>query len=517
MSAGAARREPPPRNPFLADAPYPIAHADSAQSDAGQIAGPIDRSRALRPEEIRYEFLGPAPFGAMTSGRYPNGRRVLWANAVNGLFKLDEESYQILSSIPSGFADVYTREWAENITARLDADNGESALRTVGEALRPLGDMSGVYTLVGANNWFYVASSEGFITAYGDEVENDAASPIVAKARIHLPPEAAGRTIGMNITHDGWLIIATESGYLVAASHDLSALRSVRLRHADADDTRSLGPGDGWIRNSFAIDEDGGIYVASRNHMHKVVWTGERLSIDPVDGAWTEPYRNDGGHGAGATPTLMGFGAEDRLVVLTDGDARMNLTLYWRDAIPNDWVQLPGAPSRRIAGLAPATVGNPRLRGVQSEQSVAVSGYGAFVVNNTPRNAPVYLPSNSAFGALSGGLGSNPRFQPFGIQKFEWDPASRRVFTAWERADVSSPNGVPWVSRGANQVYFVGARDNRWTLEAIDWTTGEPSFHYVIGGQQFNSTFSGVSIDDAGRLVYASMWGRVRIEPTAPN
>lgn len=512
-AASETSREQPPRNPYLADGPYPVAHADSAQSDAGPIAGPIDQSRALRPEEIRYLFIGPAPLGALTSGRYPDGRRVLWLNAVNGVFKLDEANYQILADTPTRFARIYTSAWAEEITARLDADNGESALQTVGDALRPLGDLSGAYTLVGANNWFYVASKDGSVTAYGDAVENDPASPIVVKARIRLPAEAAGNTIGMNITYDGWVIIATESGYVVAVSGALDRSQAVRLRYADTEDTRSRGPGDGWVRNSFAIDEAGGIYVASRNHMHKVVWTGERLSIASSDGAWAEPYRNGGGAGTGATPTLMGFGDEDRLVVITDGDERMNLTLFWRDAIPDNWVQLPGAPSLRIAGLAPATVGDPSLRHVQSEQSVAVSGYGAFVVNNTPRNAPIYLPADRAFGALCGGLGSNPRFQPFGVQKFEWDAGSRTLFSAWERADVSSPNAVPWISRGSSQVYFIGARENQWTLEALNWITGEPTFHYVIGGQKFNSTFSGVSIDDAGRIVYASMWGRVRLEP----
>jgi|GEM_PF-3422658 len=57
--------------------------------------------------------------------------------------------------------------------------------------------------------------------------------------------------------------------------------------------------------------------------------------------------------------------------------------------------------------------------------------------------------------------------------------------------DVSSPNGVPRMSRGSNQVYFIGARNNRWTMEALDWTSGAETFHWTIGGQAWNSTFSG--------------------------
>src|SRR5262245_66645297 len=123
--------------------------------------------------------------------------------------------------------------------------------------------------------------------------------------------------------------------------------------------------------------------------MHKVVWTGQQLSIDEKDGAWHEPFRNSLGNGTGSTPSLVGFGNEpDKLVVITDGDRLMNLTLFWRDAIPANWKQLDGAPSRRIAGYQPCNFGDPARQAAQSEQSVVAAGYGMFVVNNEPRNIP---------------------------------------------------------------------------------------------------------------------------------
>jgi hypothetical protein len=70
----------------------------------------------------------------------------------------------------------------------------------------------------------------------------------------------------------------------------------------------------------------------------------------------------------------MGFGDEDRFVVLTDGDIRMNVVLMWRDEIPEDWEQLDGAPSRRIAGQAPADMGEQKVTAIQSEQTVIVAG-----------------------------------------------------------------------------------------------------------------------------------------------
>jgi hypothetical protein len=506
----------PRANPFVADSPYGLPHGDSAQTDASPRPGPVDVSRALLPAEIRSTFVGPGAIIGFLSGRYRNGGRVLWVNGVNGLYKLDAETYEVLQVLPREGAETYTEEWALDLIARLDADNGQGAMRTGGEVMMPLTSLSGVYIAIGANNWLYAAANDGSITAYGDAIEGDPASPIEVKARFTPPAGLTGPMVGMNITYDGWLIVASERGDVVAVSMDLQQYRTVRLRHADTEDVSSENAGMGWVRNSFAVDDQGGIYIVSRNHMHKVVWNGDQLSVDEADGAWSEPYRNGGGNGSGATPTLMGYGPdEDRLVVITDGDAVMNLTLFWRDDIPEGWEQLENAPSPRIAGLAPATMGDTSLTAVQSEQSVAVAGYGALVVNNTPRNPPAILPEQHRIGILSGPLGSNPRFQPFGVQRFQWDPESRTLYTAWENTEVSSPNAVPWISTGSNQVYTIGARDNQWTLEALDWTTGESTFHWVIGGQAFNSTFAPVVVDDQGRIFYGTAFWRVRIEPQA--
>ena len=266
------------------------------------------------------------------------------------------------------------------------------------------------------------------------------------------------------------------------------------------------------MRNSLTLDKDGGIYVASRNHMHKVVWDGDQFSTDEADGAWIAEYPNELGIGTGSTPSLMGFGDEDKFVVITDGNELMNVVLFWRDEIPEDWKQLAGAPSRRIAGMQPASMGELDLKAVQTEQSVVVAGYGAFVVNNTPNNIPDGLPPNG-HGLLVGALGSNPRHQPFGVPKFGWNPETREFSEAWTNTTVSSPNGVPYVSLGSNQVYFIGARNNKWTLEALDWTTGESTFHYVIGGQRFNSQYSAPVPDDFGGIMYGTTWGRARLVP----
>jgi hypothetical protein len=69
------------------------------------------------------------------------------------------------------------------------------------------------------------------------------------------------------------------------------------------------------------------------------------------------------------------------------------------------------------------------------------------------------------------------------------------------------------VSYASNLVYLIGARDNQWTLEALDWTTGRSAFHHLIGDQRYNSLFSGTLVDEAGRIHYGTVWGRAQLSP----
>lgn len=136
---------------------------------------------------------------------------------------------------------------------------------------------------------------------------------------------------------------------------------------------------DEFLSNSPCVDEDNAIYVASDRIMRKLIWNGTTLSDDEAAGAWSCPYTYSEqppiikvGIGTGSSPTLMGFGDdEDKLVVITDGAKQMNLVAFWRNEIPNG--------SERIAGQIPVTCNFTTLpEWIQTEQSVVVSGYGAF-------------------------------------------------------------------------------------------------------------------------------------------
>lgn len=506
--------EMPEKNPHLADSNYSLGHGDSAQQDAMPQAGPSGPTRTLKDSEIQYTHTGPGYFGIATSGVYADGKRVLWGNGLDRIVKLDYDTQEIVAEYFFPDSPSWDAEYADEAIAYFDNDNDSvfAIYKAFSEAQK-LRNLSNLYTILGADHTYYIGSKTGLITAYGDRDSADSASEIVKLREFQLPPEATGPVMGLNMTYDGWLIVATEHGYIAAIRPDFKEHHVTRLNHAEGSEDKATGPtGYGWIRNAFAIDTGGGIYIASQAHMHKVVWNGESLSTDPGSGAWAVEYLNEWGHGTGATPSLMGFGEEDRFVVITDGQPQMNVVLFWRDEIPADWEQLAGAPSQRIAGQALVTMGDPSLTEIQSEQSVIVAGYGALVVNNAPRNVPWFFPKRAA-SLLISYLGSNPEHQPYGVQKFEWDPIARKLNSDWVNKEVSSPSTVPIVGVGSNTAYLIGARNNKWTLEAMDWDTGGSKFHYVIGGQRYNVMFAGTLIDMDGRIHYGTPWGRVRLNP----
>jgi hypothetical protein len=139
-----------------------------------------------------------------------------------------------------------------------------------------------------------------------------------------------------------------------------------------------------------------------------------------------------------------------------------------------------------------------------------VSGYGAITVNNEPASMPEGFPAQGARMFVFF-LGNDPAYTPHGLHKYEWDPDTRELREAWVNTEIASPNSVPFVSQSSDLVYTCGARDGRWTIEAIDWTTGASAFHYVLGSSRFNTLGGGITLDEDGRLLFGTIFGKTRI------
>jgi len=511
-----------PRNPYLADSSYPIAHGRCDQQDNSRVAGPVGPNEVLGERDVQYAWLGPGHYGGLTSAPYADGRRVIWSNGRQTIAKLDYGTLDVLAALPTGDQPVTPVAELQAAVLGLDELRGQEAVsHALALAMTYLVGLDGVYALVDRDNTLFL-TRKSCVIAYRDAYPADRASPIVEAARWEKPPGVEGDFVGANITFDGRLVLSTDHGWLVCLTRDFTDFDAMELpgarEHAHAHWERMLAEGRrgyGWVRKSLCVDEDNGIYVPSADHLHKVVWTGDGLSTDEADGAWSAQYRNGRGWGSGTTPSLMGFGPdEDHLVVIGDGDDVVNITLFWRDAIPEDWEQLPGAPSRRIAGLGAGNMGDTTLPAIQTEQSITVSGYGAMTVNNEPASVPNGLPQ-AAVRSLCFYLGHDPAYRPLGMHKYEWDPVTRTFNEAWACTSVSSPNSVPFVSQGSDVVYTCGTRDRRWTIEGVDWSSGQPVFHYVLGDSTFNTLGAGVTLDEEGRLLFGTIFGKARVLRTA--
>jgi hypothetical protein len=517
-ATASASTDAPPHNPFLADSTVPIGHVDAAQTTGTSVAGPTGPTRTLSADQLTYQHLGPGHFGIAISPKYDDGKRVIWSNGGDRISKLDAGTLKPLAELPLPGKTLQTAAQADADIATLDAQHGaELATTALSMSAKYLQGLAGVYYALDSDNTLYVGGADSVI-AYGDDGQRG--SPITVKREWSRPANVTGSFVGVNMTFDGRLALVTDEGWIVVVTRDFQHYDAIQIPGAEGAAAhnaavRAAGSRPGaadFVRNSLAVDTDGGIYVASFDHLDKVMWTGKRLSNDAADGAWSVPYLDGTGNGTGATPALMGFGkGHDHLVVITDGEPLMNVVAFWRDGIPKDWKQLPGTPDRRIVGQVPANMGDPSLRTIQTEQSVVVGGYGAFVVNNDPASIPSGFPAVGAR-VLAGYAGADPAFTPHGVQKVAWDPERRRLATAWTNRSVTSANAVPVVSTGSNVVYTVGVRGGKWALEGIDWTTGKSKFHWTTGSSRYDTLFSGMNIDPQGRLLHTTMFGIVRYD-----
>jgi hypothetical protein len=333
-------------------------------------------------------------------------------------------------------------------------------------------------------------------------------SPIVRAAQFPVPSElfrsSSDYPLGLNILYDGNLVFTTHQGMLVVITRTFVVLASLALGDEKPEE----------ISNNLAVDENNGIYLVSSAKMNKIQWDGVTVTI-----VWESDYQTGEGTaagrlgaGSGTTPSLMGTNADDdKFVVITDGAALMNMVLFWRDDIPADWPGLPDGQDRRIAAEVPITFGDPQAVASVTEQSACVRGYGAMVVNNDYGfSIPSWLPRilNQLFVLLTG----FPLFTPKGMEKFEWDPATRTLASVWSNNKISCPNGIPTMSATSGLAYCLGRRFFTWTVEAVSWTDGESAFHVDLGwNPRYNSAYSAMQVVDKREILSGSFVGALRL------
>lgn len=365
---------------------------------------------------------------------------------------------------------------------------------------------NGVYSLVDNNNVLYVNYNHTiYALALNKANQPEKGIKILHTLDYHSLSKIDGERIaGVSITYDGFIILLGNRSLTVVDKNLEKTLSRIEFNK------------DEYISNSIAVDQNNGIYVASDKIMRKVIWTGKKLSIDEKDGAWSSPYDFGEqppvvkvGIGTGSTPTLMGFNSDpDKLVVITDGSNHMKLVAFWRDAIPDDFKQKPNTKSRRIADQIGVTCGlNPMPEFIQSEQSVVVKDYGAFVVNNIGTQGHKDL--------LVGVLGLGPVFPaPHGVERFQWDAQKHQWHSVWTNAEAVSTSMVPIVSIPSNIVLMNGyTKERGWEITGLDWDSGKRVHQTLFGQTNYgNGAYALIELLPDNNLIFNSIAGPYRIK-----
>jgi hypothetical protein len=484
--AGHAPPAAPPHNPYLADSEYPVAHG---YGDLAPYAGPRGPSRVLRDDEIEWKPVGPINgFVTMYSSPYANGKRVIWVGGYDRIAKLDADTLAVLTTYAIGGNTYFGEEEIMRHIATMDGLD-EPALEAYEQKLwrEPFKSVQSACRMVSRDNELYVPhrSREGVaLRVYGETDPSDPGSEIILKREWKIPPEITRANImSVNMTYDGHVVMATQDGVMIALSRDFSKVETLKLPRKGEEPVEANFFA-AFVRNGLTVDDRNGIYLVTRDNMHRVQWTGSKLSLDPADGAWSAPYPNEVGIGSGTTPTPMGWGPnEDHLVVIADGAKNNHALFFWRDQIPVNWRGLRGF-DRRVAGETRVDFGVAPEVTIQVENAPLVQGYGAFFNNFDNSYLAHLLPKKRSGGVTEqedpSGYVHRAGARAPGGSRIEWDPKSRAARTVW-RSQLNFANTVCTISSGSSMVYCWGKRADQWTLEGVDWVSGTSAFHYSLG------------------------------------
>lgn len=501
----------PKANPWLAQEEYSITHFNSAQTDAftakvkdGTFYADLTKCKTTSSGPVNLMTL------ASTSPKY------MWGMSSDRVSIIDVSNgnFERLAEVGLPGITMKTQEQLNILTSSYSSylELATAVTGVLGTAPQ-MSIANGNYVLCDKDN--YVYTNAGHIMArYKLKNPNNPKEGIELDSQIKLTPyiNNSYTLVGATMTYDGHLIVAAQNALVVlnrelTTVEDIYPLTSTQI-----------------LTNSIAVDENGGVYVASNNKeangkglMQKLICKDGKFSDSESNGAWKAEY--DGGpmapciklgYGTGSTPTLMGFGNdEDKLVVITDGAKRMKLVAFWRDAIPADAKPVDSS-NKRLAGTFDITCGLPTsTEWVQSEQSVVTAGYDAFVVNNISQT------TEKINDKIIGVLAIGPTVEtPRGVECVSWNTKENKWEAKWTRADVSSPSMIPAVSTSSEMVFVSGWNDaTGWEVTGLDWHTGTTRHRTILGkDNRANGAYAIIQFFDNGDLLYNSVSGPFRVE-----
>jgi len=306
---------------------------------------------------------------------------------------------------------------------------------------------------------------------------------------------------------DGLLWFVTRGGLVGTIERGDGTIRAMR---------RS---GEG-ISNSFAVDETGGIFIASDRALYRF----DANSKGAPKVSWRVVYANSGIHkpgqsdaGSGTTPTLMG----KKWVAITDNADPMDVVVYRRA------LRLHPRRTRHKRGRSARRRAKAKARFVCS---AAVFGKGAGSTDNSliGTNRSLIVENNYGYlisaSDLSGGESVPGLTRIDVVKKKRGRHAKKRkrrarfrcrtVWTSGERA----PSVVPKLSLANGLVYTYTKPPRQdgldaWYLTALHFRTGRTIYRRLAGtGLGFNNNYAPVTLGPDGTAYVGVLGGVVAFE-----
>ncbi|NIF07444.1 hypothetical protein F3J23_18650 [Chryseobacterium sp. Tr-659] len=507
----------PKKNPYLSNDIYGVTHINPAQTDC--VPYKINDGE-YDVDLMKMEPVWGGPVNIFTF--FSTQKDFMWSVSTDRIALVDKsgDQWKKITDIDLPGARRLSVDQLKSISdvaypsVSFAADHLKKVIGAEPGSIMP----AGVYSLVSSENYVYT-NAGNIVSAVGMIDEKDPSKGLEVKYKFDvsnlipaseaIPGVKKISLVGMNMTYDGHIIIGAVNGIAV-----------IDREFKTAGVFYPFGENE-LCSNSMSVDDGNGIYIATGSKtpngdgiMRKLVWTGKRISDKEEDGAWKAAYPGGewppaikAGTGTGSTPTLMGFDdKEDQLVLITDGQNRMNLIAFWRNKIPDSFQQKEGTKSRRIAGSIPITAGLPKDQPwIQSEQSVVANKWGAFVVNNLINEGnPDKIIDAMTVGPVHPG--------PKGMERLEWNPEKHEFTSVWTRNDVVSTSMVPVVTSGSNIVLINGyTKEKGWQVTGLDWNTGKDRLHVNFGfTNRGNGAYANLQLLE-GDLLFNSVIGPYRI------